>query len=299
MSWTFVGRDPELAALAAALDRAREGRGQLVVVCGEPGFGKTTLVERFCATASPDLVLWGSCWDGGGEPTYWPWLQVLRAAARAGGDEVVDRLADRLAPLEPRAWPASATGTTVERFALFDAVTQVLHALTAGGPLMVVLENLHAGGPANALLLEFVARHSQHVPMLLIATYRDVDARLDEDLAAVIPSLEAVATTITLPAFTGRDVRDLAGAVLSDPSDRLIEELLDRTQGNPLFVAQVLDHLSLDGDPVDGADEPVPVALRLAMRRRAGRLAGVGDVGQFLDVAAVLGEQVDVDVLAA
>src|SRR4051812_38260785 len=224
MSWTFVGRDPELAALAAALNRAREGLGQLVVVRGEPGIGKTTLVERFCATASPVRVLWGSCWDGGGQPTYWPWVQILRAAARAGGDKVVDRLADRLAPLELRASPELATGTPVERFALFDAVTQVLHALAAGGPLGVVLEDLHAGGPANALLLDFVARHSRHVPVLLIGTYRDVDARFDENLAPVVASLEAAATTITVPAFTGRDVRDLADAVLPDASDRLIDE---------------------------------------------------------------------------
>src|SRR5918911_2307328 len=100
MRWTFVGRDRELAALAAALTRAREGLGQLVVVRGEPGIGKTTLVEQFCGTASSVRVLSGSCWDGGGEPTYWPWVQVLREAGPVAGDEVIDRLADRLAPLE-------------------------------------------------------------------------------------------------------------------------------------------------------------------------------------------------------
>ena len=300
MSWTFVGREPELAALAAALDRVREGLGQLIVVRGEPGIGKTTLVERFCATASRVGVLWGSCWDGVGEPTYWPWVQVLRGAAGAGGDEVVNRLADRLAPLGLHASPSAETGTMVERFALFDAVTQVLHALAGTRPLVVVLENLHAGGPANALMLEFVARHSRHVAMLLIATYREVDARLDEDLARVIPSLEAAATTITVPAFTDGDVRDLAAAVLPDPPDRLIAEVLDRTQGNPLFVAQVLDHLKRHDDGAAGrAGEPVPAALRLAIQRRAARVAGAAQVPRFLDVAAVLGDQVDLAVVAA
>src|SRR5690349_747531 len=138
MSGIFVGREGELATLGTALERACQGTGQLVLVRGEPGIGKTTLVERFCASATTDSdvrVLWGSCWDGGGQPVYWPWIQVLRAAAHAGGGQVIDALGDRLAPLGLDPSRPGPGGSPVERFALFDAVTQVLHVLAGPVPL--------------------------------------------------------------------------------------------------------------------------------------------------------------------
>src|SRR6185437_8874422 len=82
----LIGRDRELAALRGALDEAHGGRGRLVLLCGEPGIGKSTVVDAFCdeARARGATVLWGAGWDGGGAPAYWPWIQVLRGVAGAG-----------------------------------------------------------------------------------------------------------------------------------------------------------------------------------------------------------------------
>lgn len=85
MTTTFVGRDRELDTLMSTLAVVRRGSGRLVLVSGDAGIGKSMLVQRFCASAADVTLLWGSCWPGGGAPTYWPWVQVLRAAAAHGG----------------------------------------------------------------------------------------------------------------------------------------------------------------------------------------------------------------------
>jgi predicted ATPase len=84
---TFVGRARELAVLSAAWRQAAAGNARLALVSGEPGIGKTELARAFARTAAADgaLVLWGSAWEDGGAPPYWPWVQVLRSYARQAG----------------------------------------------------------------------------------------------------------------------------------------------------------------------------------------------------------------------
>jgi predicted ATPase len=78
----FVGRAQELQQLTWALDASRSGHGSLVLVSGEPGIGKSRLIEELAdaARARGCRVLTGRCWDGGGAPAYWPWVQIVRSA---------------------------------------------------------------------------------------------------------------------------------------------------------------------------------------------------------------------------
>src|SRR2546428_1551431 len=84
-SGVFVGRERELDVLRGGLDRSAAGRGSVVMVVGEPGVGKTALLDEFSARVRESglLVLWGKCWESGGAPAYWPWGQIIRAYARA------------------------------------------------------------------------------------------------------------------------------------------------------------------------------------------------------------------------
>src|SRR4051812_34912962 len=80
----LVGRKRELEQLDAALSDAIARRGSLVIVTGEPGIGKTALARAFVERASERGVswAWGACWEGGGAPAYWPWMQIVRELAR-------------------------------------------------------------------------------------------------------------------------------------------------------------------------------------------------------------------------
>ncbi len=84
----FVGRERELAQIDAGLDDATGGRGTLMMLAGEPGIGKTSTADRASAAATErDLtVLWGRCWEAGGAPAYWPWLDIIAELARAVDD---------------------------------------------------------------------------------------------------------------------------------------------------------------------------------------------------------------------
>lgn len=84
----LVGRRAEQAALRAAFDAARRGHGTAVLLAGDPGIGKTTLLEWLVAEAAPTDVraYWGRCWEGGGAAAYWPWAQVVRGCLADRGD---------------------------------------------------------------------------------------------------------------------------------------------------------------------------------------------------------------------
>jgi dienelactone hydrolase len=123
----FVGRRRELGELREALDEAAAGHGVVVVLTGEPGIGKTRLLQEAADRATADGwgVFTGRCWEEGGAPAYWPWIQVVRAT---GGD---------FADIAARS--ASAAGEQADpesvRFALFDAVARFLLEHAEGRPV--------------------------------------------------------------------------------------------------------------------------------------------------------------------
>jgi predicted ATPase len=96
-SGAFVGREREQGQLAAGLDAALEGLGSLYLLVGEPGIGKSRLADEVAsiARAKGFRVLWGRCWEAGGAPAYWPWVQSLRSYVR---EAVPTQLADDLGP---------------------------------------------------------------------------------------------------------------------------------------------------------------------------------------------------------
>src|SRR5947208_5711876 len=201
----FVGRSHELAVLSAALHQAATGDARLALISGEPGIGKTELARAFAraAAASGALVLWGSAWEDGGAPPYWPWVQVLRSYARQAGPEALAAAAGPQAPvlaqLLPELGPVQElTGSgDAARLTLFDAVGAVLDRASRSAPLVVVLDDLHAAGRPSALLLRFAAA-ARLSRILLLATYRTAEAALDPDVSDVIAALESASPPLVL-----------------------------------------------------------------------------------------------------
>ncbi|MFH9191202.1 ATP-binding protein [Streptomyces globisporus] len=215
MTPALFGRDHPAGVLRSEIARATDSHGGLVLVTGEAGIGKSTLVTDAAheARRRGALVVGGSCWDSDNTPGYWPWVQILRGLRRsatatewAAAQEASD---GRLAVLlgdpaavatggphggEPGA-EAGAPGDTgptggewtgggppgwgssegAEAFGLFDAVTTALVTVSQSRPLVVVLDDLHSADPASLRLLEFAAQHAWFERLLLIGTYRDVE----------------------------------------------------------------------------------------------------------------------------
>src|SRR5262249_41956207 len=160
----FVGRVAEREALAAHVAAAQQGRGRVMLVSGEPGVGKTRLVEEAVARVAPGRVLGGGCREIGGAPAVWPWIQVLRAYVRAPpGDRRRAELGDdaaelaRLVPGIRTRCPdvAAPQGETLDaetaRFRLFDAIAMFLRTIAAGGLRVLGPADLHCAHPQSLL----------------------------------------------------------------------------------------------------------------------------------------------------
>jgi len=152
----LVGRDAALAVLRDALDGAPRGRGGVALLAGEAGIGKTALAAALAGQAAGEgaWVLWGQCWQGEAVPAYWPWVQVLRAAAEASPAAELGDAARLLPGADAGAEPVAGPGEDPEaaRFRVFDAVVGVLAGLAARQPLLVVLDDLHWADEASLRL---------------------------------------------------------------------------------------------------------------------------------------------------
>ncbi|MEA2186304.1 MAG: eukaryotic-like serine/threonine-protein kinase, partial [Solirubrobacteraceae bacterium] len=250
----LVGRERELDQLDAALDSALAHRGGLVLLTGEPGIGKTALAREFVehAAARGASWAWGTCWDGGGAPAYWPWVQVVRALARredvatlraalgAGASWIARLLPELAATLGAPAQPAELDSDQ-SRFRLFDALTSLLAAVAERRPLVVVLDDLHWADASSLLALEFVARSLPDMPILAIAAYRHADAHAREDLAPALGGLARAGMRLPLEGLNRADVGRLAAARArglgpGEPEripPRLVTAVHEASAGNP------------------------------------------------------------------
>jgi eukaryotic-like serine/threonine-protein kinase len=152
----FIGRQREMGKLKGALEDALSGRGQLFMLVGEPGIGKTRIAQKLVAQAETRgaQVLWGWCYEEEGAPPFWPWLQPIRSYIQqqdpeqlqsemgpgaADIAEVVFEVRDKLPSLEP----PPALQPEQARFRLFDSITTFLKNAAQSQPLMLVLDDLH------------------------------------------------------------------------------------------------------------------------------------------------------------
>src|SRR4051794_32255275 len=247
----FVGRSSELEELRVGLDDTAAGRGSLFLLSGEPGIGKTRLMQELAREAVDRgwRVAAGRCWEEGGAPAYWPWIQAVRAL---GGD--FERL-------------AAETGESVDpqtaRFRLFDAIAQFLVATARARPLMVLLDDLHAADAASLVMLRFVSDAVTDAPVLIAGAYREREAQHHER-AESFAELSRVATRVSLQGLSVEEVEAyLAGATGEDPAHALVARLHVLTGGNPFFlgeVARVVAH-----DPTGRVPEEVRTLLRRRM----------------------------------
>lgn len=293
MNSAFIGRDHPAGVLRAEVDRVRDSHGGLVLVTGEAGIGKTTLVTTAAdeARRQGTLVLSGSCWDSDSVPGLWPWVQVVRALRRGATEQEwarAESAAGSALPVLLGEQPGDGAG-----FAVFDAVTSALVAVSQHRPIMVVLDDLHWADAESVRLLAFAAQHAWFERLLLVGTYRDVDIEgTGHPLEPLLLSLVAKATTLTLTGLSEDEVGDLIALTgVARPDPALVAEVHRRTGGNPFFVEQTARLWHASGAAA------VPPGVRDAVRHRLDALPE-GTRG-LLACAAVLGREFDLALLAA
>jgi len=295
----LVGRERERALLRGHLEAAMAGRGHLVLVGGEAGIGKTTLVADLATQAENQgcLVLWGHAFDLTVTPPYDPWVEL------ATGYQPTDDLP----PFPAFLHGGPALGALGSQGALF-AQTWAFFATVAGKrPLVLMLEDVHWADQESLDLLRFVARQVTRHRMLVLATYRSDELARRHPLSQLIPLVvrEAQANRLDVLPLDEDAQRALIEERYRLPEPdlvRLQRYLREHGEGNPLYVGEVLRMLE-DGRVLavrDGAWElgdlaevRVPPLLVQVIEGRLWRLHG--ETRALLEVAAVIGQEVPLD----
>ena len=321
--WPMVGREGELSDLLARLDEVQAGRGGMVMIGGEPGIGKTRLVEAAIAEAVGRgfLCLVGHSYEMEGAPPYVPFVEMFEYAARAVpgaafrhalGDHApeVARIVPELRRTFPDMPPPLEVPPEQQRWLLFNACRDVVARTSEMSPLVLVFEDLHwADEPSLQLLVHMAPVVATHA-ILAIGTYRDVELDVRRPFANVLEALvrERRASKLTLRRLHESGVTGMLAAMSGQPApDSLASLVFRETEGNPFFVEEVFQHLRECGDAFDATGGwrrdlrvdtlDVPESVRLVIGRRLERL---GDTARrVLTTAAVIGRSFDVALVEA
>lgn len=313
----LIGREAELEQLVHAVEAGRCGRGSLWFLSGEPGIGKSRLAEELSDRAAQEgvCVVWGRCWEAGGAPAYWPWIQILRALLRG---EDAPRLEQALGPrarylahllpeLTARGGPKPELpplDAERGRFELLDAVSGVLCDLPRPEGALVILEDLHAADASSLGVFEVLAPQLRSSRVCVVGTFRDSDARLSQARDALLAAAQR-GRVLSLSRLARTEVqrflRECAAKAPASPppSDAAGDAVFAATEGNPLFLNEVAQLLMHHGQWEQAATSGVaiPGDLRHTLRRRLDTLRV--PTRDALEVGAVLGRDFTGTLLSA
>jgi tetratricopeptide (TPR) repeat protein len=267
----FVGRASELAALRDALDRTqREGTCELVTVVGAPGIGKSRLAREFLTSVRTEArVLIGRCLSYGEGITYWPLVEIV---GQATGPDPRSRLEELLATEEEGSLAverlAAALGlvdTPAPSEEIFWAVRILFEKLARERPLIVVLDDVHWAEATFLDLVEYLIGFAAG-PLLLLAGARPDLLERRPEWTQPRPQ----ATTLMLQTLSEDDAELLVDGLLpaAGLDERLRRQIMQRAEGNPLFLEQMLA-LARD-DPY--GDIAIPATIQALLAERLDRL---------------------------
>ena len=306
--------------MRVGLEDVFEEHSRLFLIAGEPGIGKTCLVEEAAtdARARGARVIWGRCWDGDGAPAYWPWVQVVRSCLgdsessrienllNAETPQVADLLPEmkqlrRSSAVIPRLHTVSSSDPEEARFRLFDSVVRLLKKAADAEPLMIVLDDLQKADQPSLLMLQFIARHLEEARVLLIGTYRDAEVRNAPALSRLIGEIAREGHQFLLSGLNETELalwlHKHAG---SDVSRTVVNALIRATAGNPLFVDGILRMLAAEGTELTAYHLGIrhlwlPDDVRETIRRRLRSLSK--EANSLLALSAVIGQEFEFECL--
>jgi DNA-binding SARP family transcriptional activator len=302
----LVGRQAELHRVDHALEAASAGHGRVVLLAGEPGIGKTRTLEEVLARARSRgmITALGRCFEGGGAPAFWPFVEIGRALAEQATTpaeaDAVDRL---LASVRPAAADHLEEGAEVAnvadpatRFLAAGHIADALTALARSRPTVVAVDDAYGADPDSLDALVRVAADAAGAALVLLVTVRTTDLPVGHPLTAMLGELSRLPhlSRIVLGGLDLAETRDLVRATSGRDVDAwTVSRIHRRTEGNPFFAVEVARLLDASDAALEGQ---VPAGVRDVVRLR---LAGLPVVTQdVLRLAAIHGRTFPRDVIA-
>lgn len=316
-----VGRARELEVLHQAWHAIERGGRRIIFVTGEAGIGKTTLVERFCAQLAGHTtarIARGQCIEQYGAcESYLPWFDVLNQLCRDyGRNRILSRLR-RCAPMwlaqlpwlmdapERARLQSETAGVTPER--MMRELAELLEALCVDGPLILLIEDVHWSDASSIALLRYLARCRSPQRLLILATYRQQEATspaittLQQELLLCGDAEELAVDLLTKGA-----VAEYLQSRLPAAPDGLAARLHRRTDGNPLFMVNVVDYLLAQDAQWqcwywlalhEACDTAMPASLYAMIERQLERLALLEQ--RVIEAASLVGASFSAAAVAA
>ncbi len=297
----LVGREPELDQLNQAWNTAREGGAHLVLVTGEPGIGKSRLAQELGrrVQAEGHAVAWARAYEAAGRLPWGPVVDLLRSdALRSHIDTLEGIWRAELARLLPELLEASPppaagrSGDLAQRHRLFDAVNR---AIVGDRPRLLIIDDLQWCDAETIEVIGFVVRSGQTAPVLMVGTVRSEEIPEGHPLVGLVDALghDKAVTTVPLDrldeATTAALAARLRNADTIDPE--LAARLWSETEGNPLFVIEVLRA----GVSASGSQPALTPTMRAVLGARLGQLPD--GARRLVEVAAVIGRPFSVGLL--
>lgn len=303
----LVTREAELDAIRAAVETTAAAQGQMVLLAGEPGAGKTPLAQEVTLELRNRgfLIAAGRCYEAEQSVPYYPFLDAL-SAAYAAAPVQLQRDAVRGWPylsilLPDRLGVQEVAGGGQEEQRLFFAVAAFIEAVAECAPVALLLDDLHWADPATLKLLLHLARHTRSSRVFILGAYRDVEVNRRHPLEGTLHALdrEGLMRRLAVRRLDQEGTAALMAATMGEEeiSDEFSGLVYGRTEGNPFFVQQVMRTLVERGDVYreDGRWErkaveaiQVPESVRSVIGQRLERLSE--ETQAVLAEASVLGQ---------
>jgi tetratricopeptide (TPR) repeat protein len=318
----FVGRESEQKQLQDAFNGAISGQGSLMMVVGEPGIGKTALTEQLATWVKlrGGRTLVGHCYEEGSlSLPYLAFVEAMRSyvldrevkdlreelgTGAADVARIVSEIREKLkVKLRPKGDPEE------ERYRLMQGVSDFLHNAANVQPFLLVLEDLHDADKGTLDMLIHVSRHVGNSRLLLVGTYRDVEVDRTHPLSAALAELRRLATygRVLLRGLNADEVRRMLESITREEIPWSLAEAVHRqTEGNPLFVQEVVRFLVEEGllSQQGGRYKPtkdtplemsIPEGLRDVIGKRLSLISK--ECNQLLSIAAVIGREFSLELL--
>ena len=310
----LLGRDSELQACQRVWERASRGEGQLLVITGDAGSGKTRLVAELCLRVVKEgsEILYGGCDEDALFP-FQPFREALQdrldADPGSAGQQLVGPALAELFPQGglPGEGPTDVVDDT-SRLRLFESVASALADAIHHRPLIVVVDDLQWADKPSLLLLRYLVRRLADCPILFVATARSAASPAADAVDDVLLDFhrEAQVDRVRLKGLDRPSVRHLVEALLPPQPDVVLEGLAaslhELSEGNPFFVRELVGHLidtgSIQPDlqfPLDLVKLGIPDQIRGLLARRRARLST--SCTGILQLASVIGTDFDLDLL--